>query len=150
MKRVLEIVPNVGVGPVRLGASREQVHSLLGPPSEEIRDRREMFFDGLFVDYDERGGVEFIEMSRSEVFSAEFDGVCLHDLAAESALAVVMRHAAVAAENPELGYSYIFPSLQLSLWRGTQPSVDQAVDDSEGRFFEAVGIGVPGYFSSTS
>lgn len=34
---VYEIKPGVGVGPIKLGVSREEVHSLLGKPCKEGR-----------------------------------------------------------------------------------------------------------------
>ena len=47
------------------------------------------------------------------------------------------------ADDPELGYSYLFKAQQLSLRR---PTVPDGPDDDEGRVFATVGIGRPGYY----
>ncbi len=41
--------------------------------------------------------------------------------------------------DPELGYSYIFPDIELSIWR---PNIDD-------EFFSTIGIGQKGYYSET-
>ena len=45
--------------------------------------------------------------------------------------------------DPELGYSYIFKKLQMSLWRRLITDNEQDVNSGK---FEAIGIGVDGYF----
>ena len=48
-------------------------------------------------------------------------------------------------DDPELGYSYIFPHLELALWR---PVLPEGEEDPEGRYFSTIGVGRPGYFSA--
>ena len=143
-----EIEPLVGVGPIRLGSSRTQVRAILGAPIEPLRGEREMYFDGFFVDYDETDRVEFIELARSEQYRATFLGIALHDAPAEQALALISTLDDHDPYDAEPGYSYIFVGLQLSLWRGSVPDPDQPVSDSDGRHFEAVGVGRLGYFTA--
>ncbi len=140
------IEPLVGVGPIRLGSSRAQVHAILGAPVKPPRDKREMYFDGFFVDYDEAGDVQFIELARSDVYRATFLGIALHEVPAERAIALVSSLDSYDPNDPEPGYSYTFLRLQLSLWRGTVPDLDQSADDPDGRHFEAIGVARPGYF----
>ena len=140
-----QIQPHIGVGPVRLGASREQVHAALGNPAS-AQGNREMFLDGFFVDYDDSGMVEFIQLARSSRFRGVFHGVCLHEVSAEQALEAVSHVDSYDLTDPELGYSYIFLDLQLSLWRGTRPEPEQPSTDPDGRHFEAVGVAINGYF----
>jgi len=59
---------------------------------------------------------------------------------------LIRRYADLDTTDPELGYSYLFPRISLSLWRSVKP--DAA--DQDGRFFEAIGVGVPGYFENLS
>ena len=141
-----EIKPLEGVGPVQLGMMHAEVHQVLGEPVQ-VRDRRECFMEGFFVDFDSAGRVEFIELGSSPLFRATFHGACLHELPAEEVVAFVSRYGQFDEADRELGYSYVFLDLQLSLWRVTQPEPDQAPDDPDGRHFEAVGIGVHGYFT---
>ena len=145
--KTYEIKPHVGVGPIYLGMSRAAVQSALGPP-EHVAGARHAYLQGLFVDFAGDGRVEFIELANSPQFSVRFEGVCLHDARAEDAVAHVARFAALELNGSEPGYSYIFPELALSLWRGTQPEAEQDENDPDGRRFEAVGIGARGYFQS--
>ena len=141
-----EIKPLVGVGPVLLGSSRAQVRAVLGEPSSPSRENREMYFDGFFVDYDKAGNVELIELARSECYRATFHGTALHEVPAEQAISIVCAYDSYDQNDSELGYSYVFLSLQLSLWRGTVSETDQPANDTDGRYFEAIGVAVSGYF----
>lgn len=139
------IIPHHGVGPIHLGMIRSAVHAQFGEPEFVTRDRtREAFLRGFLVDFDKEDHVEFIELAKSMHFRAVFEGKCLHDLPADDAVAFVSQFAAYDANRRELGHMYIFPALQLSLWRGTVADPD---DERQGRYFEAVGVAVDGYFS---
>jgi hypothetical protein len=144
-RRDFEIVPHRGVGPIELGMTRRAVHSMLGTP-EHSRDRRDGFLGGFFVDFDSNGQVEFIELATSPFFRALFNGVCLHAVEAEDAVAHVSKFGTLDAAGSEPGYSFVFIDLQLSLWRDTIPLKGQSPDDPAGRHFEAVGIAVDDYF----
>ena len=67
---------------------------------------------------------------------------------ADDAVAHIQSIAPYDANDPELGYSYVFPGLQLSLWRPVIPDAEQNADDTTGRRFEAVGVGGEGYFDT--
>jgi hypothetical protein len=131
------ISPLEGVGPVRFGMTRDEVHAALGTP-ETVDDGREWFLDGFAVDFDSSGKVELLEFAASEQFRVLFHDQCIHELAADDAVALVSQHAIYDANDPELGYTYMFPKLQLSLWRPT----------TEEPHFHAVAIGRDGYFDS--
>lgn len=145
--RRFQIQPGIGVGPVKLGMTRKAVHDALGKP-EWLNKEREAFLGGFFVDFDKAGCVEFIELAESEQFKALFEGKCLHQIPAEDAVRLVSKFDKFDESNRELGHSYIFLKLQMSLWRGTKPEQDQDEDDPDGRYFEAIGIAVPGYFEA--
>ena len=51
---------------------------------------------------------------------------------------MLAEHALFDASGPELGYSYVFPALDLSVWR---PIVPERPEDPEGISFESIGIG---------
>jgi hypothetical protein len=108
--RTFEIKPHIGVGPIELGMPRDQVHTALGTP-DSVHGCREHFLGGFMVDYEDQGTVEFIELGRSDLFQAVFDGVDLHRIPAESAIQHVSRHAAYDQKNSEEGYSFIYPDL---------------------------------------
>ena len=54
------------------------------------------------------------------------------------------RFAEYDPDDPEVGYSYIYPDLDLSVWRSTMP---EGQEDDEGRFFRSVGVGRAGYYA---
>ena len=130
--------------------TREAVRETFGTPEHTARDRRDWFLGGFVVDYDAGGLVEYIETALSPEFEAVFDGESLHRLNADAAVAHVGRHGTYDDQLPDLGYSYIFPGLQLSLWRPTVPAPGRPRDDPEGRRFHAVGIAGRGYFEPTT
>ena len=93
------------------------------------------------IGYEEN--VEFIELTNTDRFEALYNGVDLHKLKATEALEIVLSDDNYDPSDPELGYSYIFKKLQLSLWRSV---ISENESDSEGQYFEAVGIGGRDYF----
>ena len=139
-----EIKPLIGVGPVRFNMTRDEVHSVLGEP-ESKHGNRECFLSGLMVDFDEIGKVEFIELARSTKFIASFHDKDLHSLLAEDAVAWVSTFGTLKTDIPEAGYSFVFPDMQISLWRGVLPEDE---NDDQGRYFEAVGAAREGYFDA--
>ena len=143
--QTFDIKPHIGVGPIELLMSRADVRRHFGEP-QWVMAEREAFLDGFFVDFDPAGRVEFIELGRSRRFCALFHGACLHEILAGEAVKQVSQFGEYDRNHPELGYSYIFPGLQMSLWRGTVPAADQRPETADGRYFEAIGIAVDGYF----
>ena len=123
-----------------------EARQVFGKPDDPVRCSREGFLDGFFVNFDSAGRIEIIELAKSPLFRATFHGECLHELPAKEAVTFVSQYGHFDDTDKELGYSYVFLDLQLSLWRGTRPEPNQALDDPDGRHFEAVGIAIPGYF----
>ncbi len=152
-----EIKPLEGIGPIQFGQTRDAVQVAMAELGETEIQRlgksRESFFGAAFqVHYDESGKVEFIETASSTAFEVLFNGKVLHEMEADEAVEFVSQYADVDTEESEIPNGYQFPSIELSLWRGTLPldqdDEDYDEDDDEGRFFEAVGLGAKGYFSS--
>lgn len=146
-----EVIPRVGAGPVKLGMTREEVRRVMpGPCQSFLKDpdaehETDAFHDtGFQVFY--RGEfpvVEYIELSRESGFRALYRGLDVFATSAGQALAHVSGDAAFDPDNPELGYSYTFPDLDLSLWRPVMP---RSPEDPRGREFSTIGIGVAGYY----
>lgn len=152
-----EIKPHVGIGPIEFGQTRDAVQTAMAQLGEaklkRSDDSREGYFNGAFqVNYDDSGKVEFIETASSRDFEVLFHGEALHDMEADAAVEFVSQFADFDAEEEEIPYSYQFPAIDLSLWRGTLPldenDEDYDEEDEDGRYFEAVGLGTKGYFSA--
>lgn len=150
-----EVTPHVSVGPVRLGMTRDQVRNLMPGPCEPFPKERDALHEtdafhesGFQVFY---GGpapvVEYIELSRDSGFRALYRGVDVFATPADELAAHIAHDAPFDPDNGELGYSYIFPALDLSLWR---PAIPDSPDDTDGREFSTIGIGIEGYYDGSS
>jgi len=95
----------------------------------------QVFFDGS-------DRVEFVELSRSDEIEARYDGVPVLALPAWEAIEYMTTKAPFNPDDPELGFSYEFPSLETAIWR---PEDDD--EEPEGRTFMTIGVGRLGYFS---
>ncbi len=147
-----EVVPHVGVGPVRLGMTREQVRRAMPGPCEPFRkgpfakhETDGFHGSGFQVFY---GGdeptAEYIQLCTGQGLRAIYAGVSVFETPADTVVARISRLAPYDPSDRELGYSYIFPSLELSLWRPVKP---ESPTDPEGQEFWSIGIGVRGYYS---
>ncbi len=145
-----DALPLVGVGPVNFGMSRREVRRVLADLGQRKALKRgpntDCFFKNAFqVHYSSDDAVEFIETASESLFRVLFHGQCLHELIADEAVKFVSKFGEYDRNDRELGYSYVFPTLQISLWRAVLP---EGPDDTVGRYFEAVGFGKTGYFNS--
>ena len=140
--RHFEIEPNVGVGPIKLGMPKSEVKKVLGEPEFE-GDGRAAYFSGFMIDFDDSNHVEFVEVARSALIKVSYKGVILHDILASEAVEYLSNFDSYDINDPELGYSYVFKALQISLWRGGAPENEF---DEEGRYFESVGVATKNYF----
>ncbi len=139
---IFDIWPQTSVGPIRLGISLDEFLAKFGPP-KLIRDNRYEYLPGFFVDVDQNNHVEFIELGASSEFIAHFKGFDVHRTSAKEILKLFESEDGFDRQEPDLGQSYIFKKIQISLWRNVMPENE---NDEDGRFFDAVGIAVPQYF----
>ncbi|MGF1793537.1 hypothetical protein L4D21_23385 [Photobacterium profundum] len=140
--KTFEIKCLSSVGPVQLGMTMGEVINVLGEP-EFINGKRYCFLFGLMVDFDSNDLAQFIEAASSDLYTIVFEGNDVHRTQASKMIELVSLKDDYDREDPELGYSYIFKSFQLSLWRSVIPENES---DLEGRYFESVGIGYEGCF----
>ena len=149
MKKQIVLDPLNGVGPARLGVSRDAVLAALGPPEASFCKTPNStyptdawFENSLQVFYEgDEPIVAFIELSNRCDVEAILFGLPVFATATSVLVREVGRHARLDESDPELGCSYIFPSLELAFWRPIG-------DDGEAPYFSTVGIGVVGYFSA--
>lgn len=148
-----DVVPLVGVTPIKLGMSREEsraamalpVHPFTKTPADSTPV--DTYADGcLQVFFSSDDYVEFIELSAP--INAVYHGMSVFQTQADDLIAAIGAESPYDPDNPELGYSYIFPDLELSLWRPTMPEEEQSREDTDGRYFATVGVGVRGYFAA--
>jgi hypothetical protein len=143
--------PLVGVGSVRFGMSRDEVRRVMLEPvrsfrkTPKSRHETDAIFQNAFQIFygGDQPTVEFIELSGGLAVRAFYRELDVFGTPADEVVAFISRDAAFDAKEREIPYSYIFPGLQLSLWR---PTIPESADDTDGRYFSTVGIGQRGYY----
>jgi len=143
----VDVVPLVGIGPVRLGMTRDQVRAAVDMPPFSFRKGAEVdafYNNALQVFYAaDCPTVEFVEVSLGPELEPWLDDLDLSRVPVDEVVASVSKAATVDDRDPEQGLSYVFPALGLSLWRRTLP---ESPADLEGRYFDTVSVGTAGYF----
>lgn len=99
----------------------------------------------LKVFYSDAGFVEYIELSRDREISARYGGIDLFSTPAEAVVRHVSKDAPFDPNDPEFGYVYAFPRLELVFWR---PVIPENSRDRGGFYFSTVGVGTLGYVSA--
>lgn len=140
---VYEIKPREGVGPVRLGTSRDDVRAAVPAPVDSFQKGAFQRYDvdafdalGLHVHYTGPSPVvEFIEAFPADGVVFALSGLDLLGQTAPSVIAALTERHRVVEEEEE-GRSYILPELDVALWR-------ESPDDE---VFASVGVGEEGYF----
>jgi hypothetical protein len=149
VKKEFLLDPLHRVGPIRLGMNREAVLAAFGPPTDSFhktpnsRYPTDAWFESNFqVFYEgDEATVAFIELSNGANVEAVLFELPVFATSIPALISEIGLRAELDKSDPELGYSYIFPSLELAFWRPYN-------DDKEAPYFATVGIGVPGYFSA--
>jgi hypothetical protein len=144
-----EVIPLKAIGPILLGMSREESRSAMGIQPDTFRKADSATLtdaydlQGFHVYFDEDERVEYIEIFPSRM-PAMYKGVSVFETKADDLVAEISKDAQCDKDDPELGFSYVFPELELSLWRGMIP---ESEDDVEDDYFSSLGIGRKGYYS---
>jgi len=144
-----DVDPLIGIGPVRLGMTRDEVLAAMGEQPRTFRKTPlstheadafrgasfQVFYSG------DTPRVEYIELSRRAQMKPRYRGISVFETPAEQLVELISRDAPYDAARREIPDSYIFPTLELSLWRPHG-------EGEAGRFFSTVGIGDRGYYSN--
>ncbi|MEH6471208.1 MAG: hypothetical protein V7752_08160 [Halopseudomonas sp.] len=139
-----ELHPLEGVGPIKFGATKDQVRKTLGEP-ESCHGHTEYFLgSSIQVTYSTAGLVEFIELASDVVVA--WSGIELFTTPVSDLVAAISQFSSLATEESEPGYTFTFPEAEVGFWRPTQPDED---DPEDGKYFESVGLGCKGYYSES-
>jgi len=148
---VYEVNPHIGVGPIKLGMKKAAARQSMGQPVTSFKKgpfakhETDAFHENAFQIF--YGGdepvVDYIELSRDAQVVALFNTMDVFATPADELVAALARLSPYDEDHSE-GYSYIFPALDLSLWRPVLPEYE---GDEEGRYFSTIGIGEKGYYS---
>lgn len=136
--------PLEGAEQIRFGMSYDEVVGLLGEPDQSLSDARAGWRKGCLAIYFEPS-VTFIELSRDCGLVPKLLGIdVFRTPATEVVTALEVQGHSFDATDPELAHTYVFPAIQVGLWRQVLPEGD---DDEEGRYFDTVGVGKKGYYT---
>ena len=157
------IEPLAGVGPVRLGMTRDEVRKAMLPGVPEpfwktpfCKHPADAFHAGAFQVFyvgesTEAPRVEYIRLSRCGDFQARFMELDIFGTPAEELLAALGRVHHFEGGDAAAPCDVIFPGLEMSLGRPGAPGLagggDQAgrAGRDEGRYFSTAGISIRGY-----
>jgi hypothetical protein len=155
---VYDVVPHEGIGPVRLGMSRAEAREAMERagvplPPVHLEDSRDEYHNaGFQVSHDASGNVEYIEIYRGEPFVTRYRGVDVFTTPADEMVALVAETAPYDPDDADLGLTYVFRALDLSLWRPVAPEDCEEEDEPDeydcGRVFTTIGVGRRGYYGS--
>lgn len=163
-----DLQPHIGAGDIKLGMTRAATRNILGIPEysskKSIMDYGDIsipvpakdgyFHNGLQITFDDNNTADFIEFYGRNAPSIE---VYLRDVEifktpAQELIRKIF--SATGAEydsaDNEIPYSYVFPSIDLAIWRQVIPDQDELSEaiphTDEGKYFWTIGIGVKGYY----
>jgi len=147
-----ELRPLAGAGPIQFDMSYEQVVARIGAPSQPLStlwgsdSQRAGWAEGTLAIHFAHtlARIEYIEFSGGGSLRPLLTGWCPFERQADEVVAALTASGwSFDADDPEVGYSYIFKAQQLSLWR---PAMPEGPGDDVGLFFAAVGVGRSGYY----
>lgn len=149
MKKEFILDPLIGVGPIGLGMSRDAVLAVFGPPATSMykapnsRYPTDAWFGSDFQVFYEGNEptVAFIELSSGPNLEVVLFGLPVFSTSVPALIPEIGRLAELDSTDPELGYSYTFPNLELAFWRPDN-------DDEETPYFATVGMGRAGYYTA--
>lgn len=157
--RKYKLEPLSGIGPIKLGMTRKEVRSDMQEKYKSFKktpddpNLTDAFFNSTFqIFYDKNDNVEYIELSgyKSFEFVVVFNEIKIFETKADDLIEKISQKASYDKTNDKIPYSYIFPTLELSLWR---PNIPDVVDNKNSNeyhdslYFQTVGIGIKGYYT---
>ncbi len=165
-----DLEPHIGAGKIKLGMTRDETRKILGKPeysaeksvmnygdfSMPVPAKDGYFKNELQITFDDNYKADFIEFSGKD---SEFTEVYLKDIEIFKTPALqLIKDISVSTnsdfdnEEEEIPYSYVFPSIDLAVWRQLIPEMDEQTEEipesDEGKYFWTIGIGIKGYYEN--
>ena len=163
-----DLEPHIGAGVIKLGMTRAETRTVLGKP-EYASDKSMMeygdftmpvsakdayFNNELQITFDDDNKADFIEFSGkdSEFIDVYLKGIKVFETPARQLVKEISNstNAEFDEEEEEIPYSYVFPSIDLAVWRQVIPEQDEQNEEipesDEGKYFWTIGIGIKGYY----
>jgi len=114
-----QIIPHVGIGPIRLGASRADARislAIAGFPLKLARGKVDFFCDSsIQVEYDDSDSIQFIGISCDPSYRLTYEGVNVFDITAPELFARVASQDG-SGDHKYRDTEYLFPNQMVTLW----------------------------------
>lgn len=141
----LEVIPGVGVPPVRLGMTHAEVIDALGEPDRKIAtvsqpDSWSYHGLGIKLTFD-KGRVTHIDVGvRPAAFDVRYKGISVvHNTAVDFVRLISGDH---SVTEEDLEDRYVDSDLGVAVWRPMAPTWSEPSEqDDEDRFWHAIGVG---------
>ena len=166
------IKPHIGVGNLKFGMVREEIRKILGEP-EYSTERESIEYedfslptpaqDGYFenelqITYDEDFKAIFFEFygKDAEHLKVYLNGLDVFKIPAPQLIKKITATTGSSfdVDDREVPYSYVFPDIDLSVWRQFVPEQDEhnqeVLEADEGKYFWTIAIGKKGYYSASN
>lgn len=165
-----DLEPHIGAGDLKLGMTRAESRAVLGTPyASSEKDvmvfgdisipapAKDSYFENeLQVTFDDDHRVNFMEFCgrQAEHIEVYFNGIDVFKTPAQQLIQEISTatQAHYDEEDEEIPYAYVFPSIDLTVWRDDIPEQEEQqitiLESEEGKYFWTIGIGVKGYCSS--
>jgi len=165
----LIIISQVGIGKIKLGMSRDEVHKLMGTDLSRIKNGNivcDTYFDSCFrIEYD-NNIVNFIEIVNSitKYYHVVFEEVDIFNTTAKNLVSYAQQFSKyLDTPSAQAGFMYIFEDIGMSLYRSNvfkeetmnepwflQMNKEQKEDELRWQYFESVSIWSKGYYDSVN
>lgn len=137
-----EIIPGTGIGPVKLGMSREEVIEALGERNHsDSSDTAENFYNYAFQIEFTNDKASFIGVSNDPAYTITYKDLNVFDIESKELFNLISSHESKDHENTDS--EYIFPEQIISLW-----DADEQYDrlgNEQRKIWAQVGLGSPVY-----
>lgn len=125
--KIYEVEPYIGIGPIKLGMTRQAVRELLGEPSTiqnayenwgiKFPDK-DYYYESCFqISYSEIGCVNFIEVFMHAKYSVVYLGLDVHRIDATRVIAEIGKVAVPDAQAWEYPLNQDFPDIDVRIYR---------------------------------
>lgn len=163
-----DLIPHIGAGDLKLGMTRKEIRSIFGKPvyssektvteygdfSMPVPAKDGYFNNELQVTFDDNDKADFIEFSGkdSEHIEVYLSNINIFKTPAPQLIKEIsfLSNSEFNKEDNEIPYSYIFPSIDLVVWRQVIPEQDEQGEEipesDEGKYFWTIGIGIKGNY----
>jgi hypothetical protein len=148
----LNIVPGEGIGPVKLGMMRSQVHEALAPLEDALeghssRGSLDYFFaSALQIEYEADGKASFIGAAFSPAYTLSIAGRNPFDASAEELFALLAT--LDGGQHAFVPHEYVFPRIIVTVW-GADRQYNRLGDGSRAVYGQ-IGVGSHPYLESVS